>query len=242
MPMHSGGTGAESAAGLAGGDSGKFFGDLANGLHAMAQPLTILRASMEVLALPPSAGVDQRRYLEISTSQLERACHLFTCVQDLVAVKIVEAQKKQFDLWELITPLIEGQKGILQASGVAIAVARQEACCAILGDPGRTEQAVAAALQMAAELASRGGVIEVSAAQGGGFAELTLRNTSRHGRSLDSSARLSVALAEANVLSQGGKYEFAEDPLRVSMALPVEEAARAGKETPGIRWDAERMH
>lgn len=242
MPMHSGGANGESAAELAGGDSGKFFGDLANGLHALAQPLTILRASMEVLALPPSAGVDQRRYLEISTSQLERTCELFTCVQDLVAVKLVEAQKKPFDLWALIAPLIEAHKGQLQASGVAIAVARQEACCAIVGDPGRTEQAIASALQMAAELASRGDVIEVSAAQGGGFAELTLRNTCRHGRNLDSSARLSVALAEANVLSQGGKYKFAEDPLCVSVALPVEESGGAGRDTPGIRWDAERIH
>jgi len=222
---------ANSAAPEVGDDSGKFHADLANGLHAMAQPLTILRAAMEVLNLPPATGVDQRRYLEISATQLERTCRLFANVQDLVTARSADAQRTRLELWEIIGPLIEEETHLLQAPGVAIAVAKPETLTPILGDAGRTKQAVGAALEIAAELASRGDVIELRVSRSGGFVQLAVENTRVHGRRLDSSARLSLALAEANMLSQQGHYEFVSDPFRVSLALPIDKLTLAGSET-----------
>jgi hypothetical protein len=206
--------------------SAKFHRELANGLHAMAQPLTMLRAAMEVLTMPASAGVDRRRYLEISAGAVERTCDVFTNLQDLVAASIVEADHTPFDLWDVISPVIEDRRRLLQGSGVAIAAAKGEAWQPIWGDAGRTEQAVAVTLQMAGNLASKGDVIELSGSVENGFIELTLRNTRRHGKPVDSTARLCLALAEANIVSQHGRYEFAEDPFRVSLALPVQTSGR----------------
>lgn len=220
----------------------KFHRDLANGLHAMAQPLTMLRAAMEVLSMPQSAGIDRRRYLEISAGAVERTCLVFAHVQDLVAASICEAERSRFDLWEVIAPLIADRRKLLEASGVAIAASRNESWEPILGDAGRTEQAVAVVLQMAGDLASKGDVIELSGSVENGFMELTLENTRRHGKRMDSTARLSLALAEANIVSQQGRCEFAEDPFRVSLALPLEIPERSGRKTIVSHWEPDHLH
>ena len=214
----------------AGDDSGKFYADLANGLHAMAQPLTILRAAIEVLNLPPGAAIDPGRYLEISAAQVERTCRLFTNVQDLVTARNIAAVRTGFDLAALIGPLIEDRRILWQASGVAIAVARQQTATPILGDDSRTRQALAAILEIASELAVRGDVIELQISRAGSSVQLAIENTRPHGRRLEASMRLSLALAEANILSQEGTYEFVFDPFRVCLTLPIDELAASGPE------------
>ncbi len=207
------------------GSSAKFHRDLANGLHAMAQPLTMLRAAIEVLAMPQSAGIDRQRYLEISAGAVERTCKVFAHVQDLVTASAIAADRVRFDLREVIAPLIETRSRLLQASGVAVASAGTQSWEPIVGDAGRTEQAIAVLLEIAGELASKGDVIELSGTVANGKFELRLENGRAHGKRVDSVARLRMALAEANIVSQDGTYEFAEDPFRVFLALPLETLA-----------------
>lgn len=201
--------------------SAKFHRDLANGLHAMAQPLTMLRAAIEVLGMPSSAGVDRQRYLEISSAAVERTCRVFAHIQDLLTSSITDAERVGFDLWEAIAPRIENNRRLLQASGVTIAAAADRAWRPVVGDAGRTEQAVEILLQTAGDLASKGDVIELSGSIVEGFLELMLENPHRPGKRVDSTARLALALAEANIVSQRGRFEFAEDPFRVSLSLPL---------------------
>jgi len=205
-------------------DPARFYADIIEGLHAIAQPLTILRAAMEVLALPERAAIDQRRYLDISTKQVERTCNLFSCLQDLVAAKLNEAQAVRFDLWEVLSPMIEDRRASLQASGIGIVVARHEPEEPVVGDVERTEQAVAEVLKMAESLSSRGDVIELHASRAHGFCELTLQNTRGHGKRMSSPDRLGLSLAAMNIVSQRGRYRFEEDPFCVSLALPVQES------------------
>jgi hypothetical protein len=223
MPMPSALADSTSEKAAAGCTSPKFHRDLANGLHAMAQPLTILRAAIEVLAMPQSAGIDRQRYLEISAGAVERTCRVFAQVQDLLTASMIEAESAPFDLWTLIAPVIEDHRRMLQTSGVALAAAKTEAWMPIVGDAARTEQAIALVLRLAGELASKGDVIEVSASASSGFVQLRIVHSRRRGKLLNSTARLNLALAEANIVTQRGRYEFAEDPFRVSLALPVAE-------------------
>jgi hypothetical protein len=207
-------------------EQARFYADLVNGLHAMAQPLTILRSAIEVLALPQAAAIDQRRYLEISAKQVARTCCMFASLQDLVEVQIIEAKRARFDLWELLAPLVEDQRRFLLTAGIGIASARSGPWAASWGDAARTEQALLAVLKTAGAVSSSGDVIELRAELTDGFVELTLENTRKHGRRMDSSDRLSLSVAEANILSQNGRYAVIEDPFRVSLALPVEEFDR----------------
>lgn len=209
-------------------DAQKLCADLNNGLHAMAQPLTVLRAAIEMLSLPRDMAIDRERYLETAAVQIGRTCALFLSVQDLVSARLVAPSCMRLDLRELTAPLIEHQRLSFEALGIGIAVRRGASWLPVWGDAERTEQAVTAALRTAAQVSSRGDVIELIAAPECGFMQLTLLNTRSHGERVSSSDRLELSLAEVNILSQRGRYAFADDPFRVSLAWPLDGCDVAG--------------
>jgi hypothetical protein len=207
--------------------SDPFGADLLNGLHALAQPLSVLRAASEVLTMPRIGGVDQRHYIETWCAQVERACTLFGSVQNLVATRLIEADRARFDLWELLAPMIDDQRAQLHSTGVGFAVANTVEWAPVLGDAERTAHALAAVLRMAGATASKGDVIELQAFSHPGFMQLRFQNSRRHGRKMNSSDRLSLSLAAANITSQHGTYDFREDPFCFSLALPLDDHGSA---------------
>jgi hypothetical protein len=209
-------------AGVDGGGIDRFFADMAEGLHAMAQPLTILRSSVLSLAAPGLAADHRERYTQISVQQVERACELFDCLQDLLIANQVEPICYPFEVSQLFDAVAEDRRKKLDASGVKLKVVAPEGMQPIFGDFSRTLQALLAALKIAIAVSSPGDRVELLAAPRDGRIELTVSNRLAHRRTLNSSERLSLALAEANVRSQRGSFESAEDPFRVSFALPLQ--------------------
>jgi len=201
----------------------RFHADLLNGLHALAQPLSVLRAASEAMTLLGKQGIDQGRYVAEFCAQAERACELFTSVQNLVATTLTEAGRARFDLWELLAPVIDDQRVLLESSGVGLAVANQAQWVPICGDAQRTARALAAVMKMAGAVASRGDVIELHASRDPGFLQLCFQNTRRHGKKMSSTDRLTLSLAAASITSQNGTYAFAEDPFCFSLALPLDD-------------------
>jgi len=201
---------------------GRLCANISQGLHALAQPLTILRSAVAASTAPGVTPVDQRRYLELSTQHVERTCGLFECLQDLVIANQIEADRESFDLTELIAPVVEDQRAKLEASGVELRVVAPIGLPLVQGDAARTLQAISAALKITASVSSPGDLVQLLVTTRNGFVELIIQNRRIHGRRLNSSERLRLALAEANIRSQQGEYECDEDPLRVFIALPLQ--------------------
>jgi hypothetical protein len=86
----------------------------------------------------------------------------------------------------------------------------------------RSLKALTFALKIAASVSSQGDVIELKVSPKNGGVGLIVENKRAHRRSFTSLQRLSLAVAEANIRSQQGDYVCTEDPLRVSMTLPVQ--------------------
>ena len=59
-------------------------GDIADGLHALAQPLTILRGALGALALRERIAPQNCRYIDMSMLQIERMCDLISLIQKRV--------------------------------------------------------------------------------------------------------------------------------------------------------------
>jgi signal transduction histidine kinase len=207
-------------AGLPTGAAESFTASMAEGLHALAQPLTILRNTVALMAAPKIAEAARQRYLDLSSEQVQRACELFEMMQDLVIVSQVEAVHKPFELAELVSAVVDDPHVGLETSGVTINVVVPGDLPPILGDYARTIRALAAALKITTSLSSPGGPVEVRASPSGSSGRLTVTNPRPHGRTLNSSQRLALSLIEANIRSQRGRYTFAEDPFCVSMELP----------------------
>jgi signal transduction histidine kinase len=201
----------------------RFCAYMAEGLHAMAQPLTILRSTVAASAAPGVTPAGQRRYLELSTQHVERTCGLFECLQDLVIASHVKADRGPVELLEVLALVVEDHKALLETSAIELRVLVPDGLLPVLGDAARTMQALSAALKVAASVSSPGSVIELQVTARNGLVELMVQNMRIHGRSLNSSQRLTLVLAEANVRSQQGKFECTEDPFRVSITLPLQE-------------------
>ncbi len=58
--------------------------ELAEGLHAMAQPLTVLRGAAGALRLSSTVTVQDRRYVEMCDAQAERLCTMLASLRDLL--------------------------------------------------------------------------------------------------------------------------------------------------------------
>jgi hypothetical protein len=203
------------------GDAAESFGaTMAEGLHALAQPLTILRSTVALLASPETPEAARRRYMDLSAEQVQRACDLFECLQDLVIANQVAAIRAPFAISKLTAAATDDPKMGLDAPSVKIDVVGPGDLPPALGDYARTLQALTAALKIAACLSSVGDSVEVLAARSGGFVHLAVTSARAHGRALNSSQRLALALAGANIRSQRGRFKLAEDPFCVSMELP----------------------
>jgi hypothetical protein len=199
-----------------------FYSHLAQGLHAMAQPLTILRTSVRACSMPGLTPEQHRRYLNISTEQVERACVLFDSMQDLVIAMQMEPKRGSVDLEAMIDLLVDDQEAALNAAKVSARIAKRQNLSHLLGDASRVRNALQSILKIAVALSSPGDVIELTIGDSDGWVGCTVRNERTHGRTLDSLQQFSLALAETNIRSQQGRYQCVLDPLSISWALPAQ--------------------
>jgi hypothetical protein len=201
----------------------RFCAEVAEGLHALAQPLTILRSAIALLANAKENGGNCTRYMDLSAGQIERACRLFTSVQGLLASRLVTADPEPIDFGNLLTRVIENRSHALDGLGIGLATDVSKLPAIAFGDLQRTEQALSAAFETAVSVSSAGDVVKVDSSVSDGFLEFAFQSTSKQDNNLKSADRLNLSLTKANILSQQGRYEFTSEPFRISLALPVRE-------------------
>jgi light-regulated signal transduction histidine kinase (bacteriophytochrome) len=201
-------------------DLSQFFAHMTEGLHAMAQPLTILRSSIPALAAVDLTPAKQQRYLELSVRQVQRVCALFDCLQDLVVAGQTQAECVPFDFAATVAAVVGDRRRAFQDLGAELRVALPGNLPMVLGDASRTLQALTAGLTVATLVAVSGDVVEIAATARNRRVELVLHLDRVHGKGLESPERLNLRLAQVNIASQRGEYEYIEDPFRVRLALP----------------------
>jgi signal transduction histidine kinase len=218
MPSEAPETGGSSTLGPQ--DLSQFLAYMTEGLHAMAQPLTILRSSVPALAAAGVTPAKQQRYLELSIRQVQRACTLFDRLQDLVVAGQTQAECAPVDFAAMVATVADENRKALQDLGVELRVQLPGDLPMAQGDASRTRQALTAGFTAAALISASGDVMEVAATARNRQVELVVRIDRVHGMCLESHERLNLRLAQANMTSQRGDYECTEDPFQVRLALP----------------------
>lgn len=216
-----------------GGQDG-FYADLADGLHAMAQPLTILRSAVAMLSFANEPEVPRHRCLDISVRQVERVCDLFASLQNLVASRLGIADAVPLDLKALLMQKVEDRAAQFRERGVELALVHANLLPPALGDARRTEEAISAVLEVALAVASQRERIEIRIARQSDFIEVVVAGG--QGRRLNSGELLALSVAKADLLSQRGEYRFTAEPFCVTLALPAGEFALRGEETPAATY------
>jgi hypothetical protein len=221
---------------------GRVYADLSDAMHAMAQPLTVLRSAVAASVMPGLKAKARRFYLDVSVEQVERTCAMFREVQEMLAAVQNAPECAPIDLLELFASVAESEKDHCRTSGVILEIAEVQPVLFLLGDKERTLRALSASVRIAVSLSGAGDVVALRAEPHCGEAVLIVRTDRPQRRSLTSPERLSVSLTEINVRSQKGKFELAEDPFCVSLTLPIPGEESQEKEESGARERTFQVH
>jgi hypothetical protein len=196
--------------------------DLVQGLHAAAQPLTILKASLDPTNHAEQSTEEMRRLLKQSAKEVDRLCLLFNYLQQFVAIESTKAESEIQNLPNLLTHTIEGIDLLFIDAGVRLVIEDIEQLLPFaLLDSSRFEYALSTILLIALGLATKGDEIFVTSSSPGDFIQVRTRQPLSAAHTMGADNRLSMALAAANLRSQGAALTWQENPLTVHIALPV---------------------
>lgn len=208
--------------------------DMGYGLHAMAQPLTVLRGAIGSLILRGGADPNINRYLEMSNQQVERLCDILFGLQSLIDVVQFDAANAELNLREMMNALLDSYESKFKEFGVKVIASKYDSQVHAFGDPARTKQAILAVFDAVLAISSHGDVVEVEVMPRDSFVNISFNSKSNYSKSLGSGERLQLSLAKANILSQQGRYQCVESPFCVSMCLPMHHQQNRNAQGPPI--------
>jgi hypothetical protein len=202
------------------------YAHLSSCLHAMGQPLTVLRCTVAASAAEGITPEKLQKNLATSAEQVKRLCGLFDCLRELVDSVQLGGERTPVEVSRLLNIAVEDQIPLLHASGLGINVTIPAYLrSAMLTDMTGSLRALSSVLKTAASLSSQGDVIEVRVAPKNGGVELIVQNARARSKCLTPLERLNLAVAEASIRSQAGDYACMEDPFLVSLTLPAQSPA-----------------
>jgi hypothetical protein len=227
----------DSCTSLSGAD---FYASLLDGMHALAQPITVLH-SYFYLAQPSGAGnPGQRQLIADGTSAIEHLCTLFRLMQELVHVQSSEAHLSEVPLSSLIGSLAEDAEVVFAGTGLQLDVQHDpdvglsssaftfSGLVAVQVDPKRTRHAMRSMLHIVRECSQRNSVVRCSLSGEHGWLSLGIAPQTPVEAApedcFDEGARLHLALAKANILGQQAIFSLTTQPFALSIRLPMAES------------------
>ncbi len=193
--------------------------NLSHGLHAAAQPLTILRAGLN--------NTDQMSLAELhqlvasSAKEVERICTLFSYIQQLVIDESIKPQIAETQIIPLIDDVVDGLDLLFRESEMTLNITIPDACNTVLIDSVRTRQALSCIMLIAHDVSNSKDTIELTAMSTSQSVQIIVANSNRHPNVLSAEGQLSIALAEANMRNQSGGLDYSLNPFSVCIELPT---------------------
>lgn len=200
--------------------------NLSKGLHAAAQPLTILRAGLGI-GLASPRNLDE--LLELTTSsyiEVERVCALFDYLQQLVLIASVKPSLTTVPILPLIADAAHGVYPLFENDGLTLTSIMPDACAPVLIDSVRTLRALSSVLLIVHGLSRARDTVELIVSSSlPNSIRIVVRNLSLYLDALSEEASLSMALADANIRSQQAAFSWSLQPFSVQIELQKEQIA-----------------
>jgi hypothetical protein len=192
--------------------------NLSQGLHAAAQPLAILRASLDSSLTESMSAEDFRRLAASLALEVDRVCLFFTFLQQFVAAESVKPILSAMPILPLLEYSIDGVLQLFQKSGINLSPALPAVCPPVLVDRGRALQVFSTVLLAAHAVSRAGDTVEFTALESfSNTVRVTVRNLESKIETLDVEQRFGVALAEANTRSQQGAFSWSLNPFNMQI-------------------------
>jgi hypothetical protein len=201
--------------------SEQFCSNLAQGIHAAAQPLAVLVASLST-DHTDQMNCDELRELAASSAvEVQRVCASFNCLQQLVITESIKPEVSPTAILPLLAYAADGVDLLFQQDGIALSSVLPDTCPLALINRERTLQALSRVLLVAHKLSCAKDMVELIASSSANAVQIIVRNLRLSVAVIDAEASLSVAVAEANMRSQQAGLSLSLRPFTVRIDLPV---------------------
>jgi len=195
--------------------------NLSEGLHAVAQPLTILRASLSNPDTDQMSAGELRELMATSAAEVERVCKLFDNLRDLVRFENTKAHLSSTPILPLLADVVGGVKLLCEEDGILLNSIVPDTCQPVFIDRARTLQALSSVLLIAHGVSQKLDTVEVIVTSPtSNTVQLVVRNLNARVESMNAEARLDLALVEANIRSQRANFSCGLEPFSIRIELP----------------------
>jgi hypothetical protein len=202
------------------------YSNLSKGLHAAAQPLTILRAGLG-MGLAGTLSLAELRALVASSSvEVERVCDLFDYLQQIVNVAKITPSLTAAPILPLVADATDGVYALFEHDGMVLSSMLPDACDPVLVDKTRTHRALSSVLLIVHGLSRARDTVELIVSSSPPNAiRIVVRNLNLYLDALSQAASLSMAIAEANIRSQQAGFSWNLRPFSVEIELQTAQIA-----------------
>ncbi len=194
--------------------------NLSQGIHAAAQPLTILLASLSKAHTDRMSTEELRELTASSSEEVQRVCTLFSYLQELVVAESIKPKLSATAILPLLGSAVEGVQLLFHQQGMILSSTAPATCPLVLINGPRTLRALSSVLLTVHALSSAGNHVEMIASTSAHGMQIVIRNLNLSLASTSAEARLSMAAAEANIRSQQAGFVFSQRPFQVLIDLP----------------------
>jgi hypothetical protein len=194
--------------------------NLSRGIHAAAQPLAVLLASLSK-GHTDQLNTDELRELTASSAaEVRRVCTLFSCLQQLVMAESIKPQLSATPILPLLAYVADGVNLLFRQDGISLASVVPETCSLVLINSVRTLQALSSVLLVVHGLSIARDTVELIALPSAHTVQIVVRNSALSLATINAEASLNMAVAEANMRSQQAGFSLSLQPFAVCIELP----------------------
>jgi hypothetical protein len=198
-----------------------FCSSLAQGIHAAAQPLTVLLASLSKAHTDPMNTDELRQLTASSAVEIQRVCTLFSSLQQMVMAECIKPQLTPSPILPLLTHVVEGVELLFRESSIPFHCVLPDSCPPALINGSRTTQALSRVLLVVHRLSTGGGgPVELAASSSANAIHIAISSHRTAAGAITPESSLSLAVAEANMRSQQAGYSMTLQPFTVRIDLP----------------------
>jgi hypothetical protein len=194
--------------------------NLSHGIHAAAQPLTILLASLSKAHTDGMSTEELRELTASSSEEVQRVCTLFSYLQELVVAESIKPKLSATAILPLLASAVEGVQLLFHQQGILLSSTVPATCPLVLINGPRTLRALSSVLLTIHALSRARDHVEMTASTSAHGMQIAIRNSNLSLASTSAEARLSMAAAEANIRSQQAGFVFSQRPFQVLIDLP----------------------
>ena len=194
--------------------------NLGQGIHAAAQPLAVLLASLSKDYTDRMNCDELRELTASSAAEVRRVCTLFSCLQQLVMAESIKPQLSPIPLLPLLAYAADGVNLLFQQDGISLRSVLPDTCPPVLINRARTLQALSSVLLVVHGMSGVQDTVELITSSSADAVQIVVRNLHLSVAVINPEASLSLAVAEANMRSQQAGLSLSQQPFTVRIDLP----------------------